>query len=218
MLAFAIDAWWEERELRIEEQQVLEGLREEFISIHEVLSQHLNEHLQVLGWLEKFLVTAETSSAEEAGPIVDAVLLGLLRPRTSNLGNGTLNALLNSGRIEILTNRLLRAQLAAWEGVIGEVWDDQASLAKMVYEIHIPYFANEKIPAGATMHQLYDEWPLPPRLPSDNSVMVTRLLNDETLRTLVEIRYAYMRHTTQEFETAVAAADAILAELESSIH
>ena len=146
------------------------------------------------------------------------LLLGLLRPRTSDLGNGTLNALLNSGRIEILTNRLLRAQLAAWEGVIGEVWDDQASLAKMVYEVHVPYFVNEKIPAGATMHEWYDEWPLPSRLPSDNPVMVTRLLNDETLRTLVEIRYGYMRHTIQEFETAVAAAGAILAELESSIH
>ncbi len=28
LLAFAIDAWWEERGLLIEEQQVLQGLRE----------------------------------------------------------------------------------------------------------------------------------------------------------------------------------------------
>ena len=83
LLAFAIDAWWEERELRIEEQQVLEGLREEFISIHEVLSQHLLEHRQEVGWLEEFLVTADTSSAEEAGPIVDAVAWTI---ETENLG------------------------------------------------------------------------------------------------------------------------------------
>jgi len=40
LLAFAIDAWWEERALSIEEQQILQGLRSEFLSIREVLSGH----------------------------------------------------------------------------------------------------------------------------------------------------------------------------------
>ena len=59
LLAFAIDAWWEERALRIEEQQVLQGLREEFFSVHDVLSQHRSEHLKDLQKLEDFLVAEE---------------------------------------------------------------------------------------------------------------------------------------------------------------
>ncbi len=218
LLAFAIDAWWEERALRIEEQQVLQGLRSEFHSIRDVLSGHLSEHLQELQTLEDFLGAAGNSGVEKAGPIVDAALLALLYPVTSDLGSGTLNALLNSGRIEILTNRTLRAKLAAWEGVIGEVWDDQALHVKAVYEIHIPYFLTENIPAGATMHQWYDEWPLPLRPPSDDPDMVSRLLSDEKLRAMVEIRYGYKRHTTEEFDIAIAAVNAILAEIDSSIH
>ena len=218
LLAFAIDAWWEERAIRIEEQQVLQGLGLEFHSIRDVLSRHLSMHLQGMQALEDFLSAAGNGGVEEAGPIVDAVLLELLVPRTSDLGSGTLTALLGSGRIEILSNRTLRAKLAAWEGVIGEVWDDQALNVKAVYEIHIPYFLTENIPAGAAMHQWYDEWPLPLRLPSDDPDLVSRLLSDEKLHAMVEIRYGYHRHTTEEFDTAIATVNTILAEIESSIH
>lgn len=218
LLAFAIDAWWEERGLRIEEQQVLQGLREEFLSVRSVLSGHLSEHLDDLQTLEKFLHAVDAGTAEEAGPIVDAAVLVLLSPMTSDLGSGTLAALLSSGRIEILSNRVLRAKLASWEGVIGEVWDDQALNAKSVFEIHIPYFLAEGIPAGAAMHQWYDEWPLPRKSPSDDPDMVSRLMGDESFRGMIEIQYGYKRHTTVEFVHALDAVDMILAEIESSIH
>jgi len=113
---------------------------------------------------------------------------------------------------------MLRAKLAAWEGVISEVWDDQALNAKAIFEIHIPYFVTENIPAGAAMREWYDDWPLPPRPPSDDPDLVSRLLSDEKLRGMVEIRYGYKRHTTDEFEVAVDAVNAILAEIDSSIH
>ena len=218
LLAFTIDAWWEERGLRIEEQQVLQGLREEFLSVRKVLSQHLSEHLEGVQILEDFLIATEVGNVKEGAPIVDVVLLELLSPVTSNLGSGTLAALLSSGRIEILTNRALRAKLAAWEGVMGEVWDDQALNAKAVFEIHIPYFLAENIPASAAMHRWYEEWPFPLRPPSDDPDMVSRLLSDEKLHAMVEMRYGYKRHTTDEFEIAVAAVNAILAEIDSSIH
>jgi hypothetical protein len=218
LLAFSIDAWWEERGLRVEEQQVLQGLRSEFHYISDVLSGHMSEHLQHLQTLENFLDAAGNGGVEEARPIVIATLLVLLTPMTSDLGSGSLDALIGSGRIEILTNRTLRAKLAAWKGVIGEVWDDQALNVKAVFEIHIPYFLAENIPAGAAMRQWYEESPSPLRPPFDDPDMVSRLLSDEKLRAMVEIRYAYKRHTKNEFEIAVAAVNEILAEIDSSIH
>ncbi len=218
LLAFAIDAWWQERGLRIEEQQVLQGLREEFLSVRSVLSEHLSENLTDSQQLEDFLVAADDSNVEEAGPLVDAAVLVLLSPMTSDIGNGTLAALLGSGRLEILTDRTLRAKLASWEGVIGEVWDDQALYAKSVFEIHIPYFLAENIAAGAVMHQWYEEWTLSRKSPSDDPVVISRLMRDATLRAIIELQYGYKKHTTIEFETAIDAVDAILAEIESSIH
>jgi len=218
LLAFAIDAWWEERGLRIEEQQVLQGLREEFLSVRGVLSAHLNETLDDLQKMENFLVAAESGNIEEAGPIVDAVMLVLLNPMTSDIGNGTLAALLGSGRLEILRDRTLRTKLASWEGIIGEVWDDQAHHAKSVFEIHIPYFLAERIPAAIPMHKWYDDWTLPRKSLADDPALISRLMHDMTFRTMVELQYGYKRHTTTEFEIAINEVDAILTEIESSSH
>jgi len=218
LLAFAIDAWWEERALRIEEQQVLQGLRSEFVATRDVLSGHLEEHLLDLKTFEDFLGAAGNSGVERAGPIVDATLIALLNPPTSDVGNGTLDALLSSGRIEILTNKTLRAKLAAWEGVMAEVRDDQVLHVKSVYEIHIPYFVTKNIPAGVALHKWYDEWTLPRTMPSDDPELVPRLLGDENLRVMIEISYGYKRHLTEEFDIAIAEASAILAEIDSSIN
>jgi len=41
-------------------------------------------------------------------------------------------------------------------------------------------------------------------------------MQDPQFRVLVEIRYGYKKHLTGEFEDAIAAAEAILAEIEKS--
>ena len=218
LLAFAIDAWWEDRQIRYEEQEVLQGLQEEFVSIHGVLTRDKARHLQRLQSLEDLLLAFDNRQPKNSGTIVDAVLLEMMYPGTSKIGNGTLDALLSSGRAEILTSRRLRTQLAAWEGVIGEVWDDQAHNTKTVYEIHIPYFVSENVAVGALMHQWYADWPVSVRSVSDEPNAIERLMQDSRFRVLVEIRYGYKRHLTGEFDAAITAAEAILLEIEKSIN
>lgn len=217
LLAFGIDAWWEDRQVRFEEQQILRGLSEEFLSIHEVLERHMAMHLQNLQSLEDVLFMIDSGLSDDAGAIVEAALLEMVTPTTSDIGNGTLAALLGSGRLDILTRRTLRSKLAAWGGVMGEVWDDQNDNAKMVYELHVPYFVSESVPVGASMRQWYDEWPLPLNPISADPDAVKRLLEDPRFRVLAEIRYGYKRHLTGEFEAAIDAAEAILAEIELSL-
>ena len=48
--------------------------------------------------------------------------------------------------------------------------------------------------------------------------MISRLMHDVTLRAMMEFQYGYKRHTSVEFEIAIDAVDAILAELELAIH
>ncbi len=217
LMAFAIDAWWDERQTRNEEQQILHGLKEEFIVIHKTLTRDKAEHLTRLRFLEDLLLEFENGQSDNAGPILDVALLSLVSPSTTDIGNGTLDALLNSGSVEILQSRKLRAKLAAWPGVISEVWDDQANGAKMVFEIHIPYFISENVPAGAAMSQWYSDWPIPVQSMSSDPDAITRLLDDPKFRVLVEIRYGFLRHLTDEFEAAILAAEEIVSEIDESI-
>ena len=215
LLAFAIDAWWDERQIRAEEQQILQGLEEEFISIHEVLTRHSNYHMQDIETLEKVLITINNGQSDDAGSNVEAALREMASPVTTDLGNGTLDALLGSGRLEILTSRALRARLVGWERVIGEVWDDQANNAKMVFEIFLPYFVSMNISVGASFNESRN-WPVPTTPVADDPDTIETLLSDPRFRVIAEIRYGFKVHLTEEFDSAIAAVDEILAEIRKS--
>jgi len=205
LLAFAIDAWWQDRQIRVEEQEILAGLHTEFIANHEVLTRNLSSNLQAMQSLQDFLSLIEGDQSQDTKAIVLAVLTDMGGPYTTDLGNGTLNALLSSGRLENLTNKRLRALLTAWEGVIGDVWDDEANSLKVVLEIFVPYFVQEHY------------WLREIERSSGDSSAIRRLLADETFRHLVTIRIDYKDHLTGEFKQAIAAAEHIIAELEDSI-
>jgi hypothetical protein len=205
LLAFAIDAWWEDRQTRIDEQQFLLGLRSEFATNREILGSELSAHLKSLESLEDILTLIEGGQTDDARLTALAALDEMQAPRTIDLGNGTLNALLSSGRVEILQNRELRTHLTAWEGVIGEVLDDQHNNAKMSLEIYIPYFVAKNYSLFAIERS------------SDGSAAIKQMSEDPRLRHLVEIRLGFKRHLTGELETAIAAAEEILAEIETSI-
>lgn len=218
LLAFAVDAWWENRQIRVEEQQILLGLNEEFLSIREVLTRHIAFHLKDVQSLEDILIAIEDGPSKDVGALVEFALLEMVSPSTTDIGNGTLDALLSSGRLEILTSRSLRAKLVGWERVINEVWDDQANNAKMTFEIYLPYFVSENIPAGATMRLGDGSWSAPAKSIAEDSEAIKRLLEDERFRTLAEIRYGFKLHLTGEFESAIAAVEDILSEIEKSLN
>jgi len=66
------------------------------------------------------------------------------------------------------------------------------------------------------MRQWYDHWPIPVKSISEDPEAIKRLLEDPRFRVLAEVRYGYNRHLRGEFEAAITAAEAILAEIEKS--
>lgn len=205
LLAFAIDAWWQDRQDRIAEQEILAGLKSEFVANLDTLTRHLAYTQRDIQTLESAVTLLESSQSSNATPIVLETLDEMTTPATTDLGNGTLNALLGSGRLEILQSEELKTLLTAWDGVIGEVWDDQANNAKMVLEIYIPYFVQENYPIFSTTES------------SGKSVDTNRLLADETFLTLVKLRHGFKSHLVGEFEQAISEATNIIVEIDNSL-
>jgi hypothetical protein len=205
LLAIAIDAWWQERQMRSDEQEILAGLRSEFLAHHKTLTRNLAANLLGTQSLYDFLELQETRQPQATKQIVLDVLFDMSSPFTTDLGSGTLNALLGAGRLENLTSRKLRTQLAAWDGVFGEVRDDEANGSKMVFEMYIPHLVQQNY-VWTEIEQ-----------GSGNTPVINRMLTDPTLRHLVTIRADTKVHLTGEFQQAIAAADDIILELEKSI-
>jgi len=213
LLAFGIDAWWQDRQIRKEEHEILQGLEEEFLAIREVLTRHSALHRDSLKSLENVLSISDAGASQESAAAVETAIRELLTPNTTDISNGTLHALLASGRLEMLSSRALRKRLVNWEREIGEVWDDQEAHAKMVYEIHVPYFINEGLSAADAMGSWYDDWSIPARPIAGDADALRHMLNDSRFRSMVEIRYGYRKHLTEEYEAALVAVDSILMEI-----
>lgn len=205
LLAFAIDAWWDNRQIRIDEQQILLGLREEFATNREILIADLSSTRKDVESLLDLLSLIEGGQSGEVKSLVLAALNEMQSPKTTDLGSGTLNALLNSGRLEILRSRKLRIHLTNWEGVIGEVSDDQDNLSKIVFEIYLPYFVQENYSRYAITRS------------AEEPAAIKRMLSDPRFQSLLYTRIGFKEHLTGELEIAVAAAEQILAEVEASI-
>lgn len=217
LLAFGIEAWWAERQDRAEEQLILQGLQLEFAAIEEKLVEHKRLLLLDLDALRAMLRML-AGQADTTPEVLDLALEDMLRPLTSDIANGTLHALLGSGQLEILSDRELRQNLVDWEGVMGEVWDDQDAHAKMIYEIHIPYFVAGGYLAGATMEVWFPElWQLETSQLSADPVALERLLSDPAFHSMVQIRYGYRLHLIQEFDAALVAIAEILERVAHSI-
>ena len=205
LLAFAIDAWWQDRQDRSDEQEILAGLKSEFVANLDTLTRHLAYTRRDVQTLENIVTLIESNQSSNANSIVLETFIEMTTPATTDLRNGTLNALLSSGRLEILQSKKLRILLAAWDGVMREVWDDQANNAKMVSDLFIPYFIQENYPLFSIGES------------SGDSVDTDRILADATFLTLVKLRRETKSHLVGELEQAVSEATSIIEEVEISL-
>jgi len=217
-LALTLYVWWQDRQDGVEEQKVLQALKEEFTPIHTVLTQHLAEQVRTREVLENLLKTIENGSSKNAGPIIDSALLEMTSPVTWDRDDSALDTLLSAGRTRILSNSTLGTKLSAWEDMIGEYWGDQEIANKMVDETHVPYFVSKNISVGAVMRESDDNRPTPEISVSNNPDAIRQLLEDPNFHVLAEVRYQFKGHLIVEIETSIAAAEAILAEIEKSLN
>ncbi len=145
LLAFGIEAGWDERQEREEERQALEAMAREFESAADTLDRNVlvMDSIAiaaniVLGW---------------TGPGADSRhgdSLALLLPSITRVGSfqppvGTLQALLGSGDLRLIRNDSLRSALASFPSSlaqINETWGYQADV--LFGEFH-PYL-NQSIP------------------------------------------------------------------------
>ena len=217
LLAFAIDAWWDERQERLAETEIILGLEQEFLDGKVLLEQKMNEYEKMLLGVQELLVAWNDKvwSSEEMS--IDIAFQTLIAPTTIDFGSGVLDAVVNAGRLEIISNRTLRADLAGWKAVLGEVIDDELRNKDHIFNQITPYLARTGVSVGHGSTEMYGEgaWPVATASIANDSALMSHLLSDTEFRSLLEIRYGFLWHTVEEYEVAIRAANDILQEISS---
>lgn len=217
LLAFALDSWWGERKDRAEEVEILHGLQEEFRLNRSLLANRVEQHRSDLENMHELLDAAIRGQWTSKRISIDQALASSIAPPTTDPGNGVLDALIGSGRFEMLGSRSLRARLAAWAGVFGEVHDDEVMSRELVFDRIVPYLVENGVPISGPMSQWPGEWHKTPRSISESPQQLGRLLNDSRFSVLLEAHVGFKMHTTGEYQVALDAIDAILAEIDASL-
>lgn len=95
LLAFAIDAWWADREIDQWQSAQLRALRNEFSANLEALDAVVRTHDSSARILESLIAQIRGSDDKTLVTVSDAALVPLVAWRTSDISTGTLDALLS---------------------------------------------------------------------------------------------------------------------------
>jgi hypothetical protein len=206
LLAFAIDAGWDEHKERQYEQEVLASLESEYENHRKSIEAEIALHKDLLGAVGRLMAACQTGTYTATDLSLDDALYSAGIPVTTDLGSGVRDSLISAGRIEVLSDPELRYALSRWDSVLLEVTDGQMFSYQMVRETYIPMLAARGI---AVAHGMRDEqrnpWPLPTRPIAEYGDMEARLLADPEFCTLLDFRYMHMSHTLDEYDDLLQA-------------
>lgn len=125
LLAFAIDAWWADREIDRWQSAQLRALRDEFSVNLQALNVIVQSNDSAARHLESFITRVRDANDMNQVTVSDAALVALINWRTSDISTGTLDALLSSGKLAQISNSDIRQALAAWPSVVGDAQEDE---------------------------------------------------------------------------------------------
>jgi hypothetical protein len=141
LLAFAIDAWWDDQVEIKEEQRLLAALANEFESNINVLRAARTEYEE--RYLEAALILEylESKGVEPDPSRLTELVRNLFRARTIHLESGAHDALLASGNLNLIRNDELRIRLAAWPSYVGEWSEEEVAVFAYVRDVFRPFFS-----------------------------------------------------------------------------
>jgi hypothetical protein len=149
LLAFAIDAWWADREIDQWQSTQLRALRDEFTANFEGLEDIVRTHDSNAKILESLIAQMQGADDETLLTVSNIALVPLVSWRTSDISTGTLDALLASGKLADIDNSMIRRALAAWPSEVGDAQEDENLARDFVGNVVVPALLGQGVLATA---------------------------------------------------------------------
>jgi hypothetical protein len=189
LLAFAIDAWWADREVDRWQSAQLRALRDEFSVNLQSLNVIVRTHDSTARHLESFITRIRDANDMNHVTVSDAALVALIDWRTSDISTGTLDALLSSGKLAEIGNSDIRQTLAAWPSVVVDAQEDENLARDYVENVLVQSLLGQGI-----LELAYRSRPLPGALDIDAQIETESVLSvSPVLVEMVTIRIVHNR-------------------------
>lgn len=126
LIAFGLDAWWQSREDREEEQMVLVALLEEMTAVKDAIEVQRSFHEAVSESIIRLKETTAARSIEIHPDTLDKLLADICWwGGESNYGTGTLTSVITSGKLSLIQNEELRHRIGGWPRVVDDIVENE---------------------------------------------------------------------------------------------
>ena len=209
LLAFAIEAGWDERQERVAETEILEALVVEFERYEDRFGRMADFYQQTADQIVWLLDEAEFSPSEAER--LDEAMLAFVGAPTFDVSSGVHAELVASGRVSLLSDPSLRRRISTWQGLLNETTDNEIVVRQYLGSVMVPYLASRKAPIGrASRIPKGSEWHLSVTPDSEAISTYRDLVRDPEFRGLATWRYEWALGSTRSYRGAEAAADSVL--------
>ena len=123
LFAFAIDAWWAEKNERKVEHEALKALHSDFIASREQIERVLQSLADGRSNFARFQSATPAELTEINPDAIRPILSGLLKNNTFDPVTATLDALANDGRLGLISDSRLLRELSSWRRDLDNIAD-----------------------------------------------------------------------------------------------
>lgn len=199
LLAFGLQAWWEQRQERLAETDALTRLASEFVAVDSVMRAWQDRHRRTFDAGEALLALTGPSTAEPLGADSLGVLLGMVESTwTLDPPGGVLSSLITSGRLNLIRNQELQAALVSHQGLLDDVHGDEVFALRHVSDQLGPYL-DQRV-AYRTVVALRNDYRTTSSRFSDG---FQALLSDRHFENLIEARVANTYWALRSYQEAL---------------
>ncbi len=120
LLAFAIDAWWEQRQQRDEAKDQLAAILVDMQTAEEYVQWYRKVSLARQESVGRLMVAASSASDRPADESLDEMLSHFNWPTETNImPEGSVEALILSGNLSLIESEVLRRKLSGWSSFLS---------------------------------------------------------------------------------------------------
>jgi hypothetical protein len=154
LLAFAIDAWWNNRQSRLEIQDTIENLTVEFGDAADEFARVIAGNKTVIESADRILEALDSQSGSVTIDVDDFARL-FMTP-TINPQRGVLDGLITSGKIGAVPNDERRRSLANWPAILDDLIEEEKAAQTFVHE-HLMRVLPSQVDSSAAFQLLINE-------------------------------------------------------------
>ena len=143
LLAFGIDAWWDDRRAVLDEREHIAQLTFDFRANATRLADIRSIHEAALDASYEILARAGVGGVSRSSATTAELVILSIRSWTYDPVLGGINSLIQSGDLGLLRNDSLRLAVAAWPDIARDLSDDERLEQRALFDRIGPYLAEK---------------------------------------------------------------------------